>query len=161
MITKDMQLTPHFKLGELVRSDSHPEAVQMPNEQQVENLRRVCAWLEQLRFRYNKLYPREDGLEEPVHINSGYRCPMLNAAVGGSPTSNHLTGCAVDIRCGDKDYYDRAKRAVRYATILIGIAHDEGWDFDEIIIERLGTSWWVHFAVKPAGNRNKVTCITG
>ena len=37
--------------------------------------------------------------DNPIIITSGYRSPEVNKAVGGSPTSNHLTGCAVDIRC--------------------------------------------------------------
>jgi len=37
--------------------------------------------------------------EYPIIINSGFRSPEVNKAVGGATLSNHLTGCAVDIRC--------------------------------------------------------------
>ena len=39
--------------------------------------------------------------ERPIVINSGFRCPAHNAAIGGRPQSAHLTGEAADIRCLD------------------------------------------------------------
>ena len=39
---------------------------------------------------------------KPLHVNSGYRCPALNKAVGGKPTSQHLKGEAADITTGSK-----------------------------------------------------------
>ena len=41
---------------------------------------------------------RGEIFEEPIRLNSGYRSPQLNRAIGGAANSNHLTGCAVDIR---------------------------------------------------------------
>lgn len=41
---------------------------------------------------------------KPVHIKSGYRCAARNAAVGGSPKSQHLQGMAADIRINGMDY---------------------------------------------------------
>ena len=87
-------LSEHFSLAELTKTNTGIENV--PNEAQVENLRRVCRWLERLRKRWNDLYG--DG-DDPIIINSGFRSAAVNKAVGGVPTSNHLTGCAVDIRC--------------------------------------------------------------
>ena len=89
----------------------------------------------------------------------------MNKAVGGSPTSNHLTGCAVDIRvCG-------IEQLLRYAVILLDISDErlrEGdgtsgmgqEDFDELLLERSpkGT-YWLHFAVRPSENRRKVQLI--
>jgi hypothetical protein len=155
-----MNITDHFTLEELTNSKSHPEAVRLPNSAQVENLKRVCGWLEVLRRVYNTRYQSPDGKEQPIIINSGYRCPMLNKAVGGSPSSNHLTGCAVDIHCPGATYYERGKVAIRYATLLLEIAEVRKENFDELIIERKGTTWWIHFAVKEKANRGKITCIT-
>ena len=90
----ETMLTPHFSLREMTASRSHKEVWNHPNDYQIDNLIRVCQWLELLRERYNLYYPREDGREQPIKINSGYRSPMLNRAVGGQVDSNHLTGCA-------------------------------------------------------------------
>ena len=51
----------------------------------------------------NVLDPLREWYGKPIHIESGYRCPALNKAVGGVPTSYHLKGCAADIDMGDKD----------------------------------------------------------
>ena len=81
------RLTPHFSLRELTKTKTGIENV--PNEAQVENLKRLCRWLEQLRRRWNNLYGEGD---DPIIINSGFRSPEVNKAVGGVATSNHLTG---------------------------------------------------------------------
>jgi hypothetical protein len=147
----------------------------IPGQEEIENLKRLCPWLEELRRRYNERYVFEEGgrrkeegeyykgrkeaaepeeaeeAEEPIVITSGYRSPEVNRAVGGSPTSNHLTGCAVDIRCAG------VEQAIRYAAILLDIADEWEQDFDELLTEhnRKGR-YWVHFAVKPKDNRRKI-----
>ena len=63
--------------------------------------------------------------------------------------SNHLTGCAVDIRCVG------IEQAIRYATLLLDISDLNHEDFDELIIERKGYTYWIHFAVRPFGNRRR------
>ena len=83
-------------------------------------------------------------------INSGFRSPDTNQLCGGATHSNHLTGCAVDIHCAGKE------QAIRYACILLDIADGKKQDFDELILEKRGTTIWVHFAVRPSGNRRKV-----
>ena len=91
---------------------------------------------------------REDN---PIIISSGYRSPEVNKAVGGSPTSNHLTGCAVDIRCAG------IEQALRYANILMDIADGTKRDYDELYIERNKQGrYWIHFAVRAKDNRLKV-----
>ena len=87
--------------------------------------------------------------EYPIVINSGFRSPEVNKAVGGVPTSNHLTGCAVDIRCVG------IEQALRYAAILLDISDLNKEDFDELLIEQKAHVIWIHFAVKPTGNRRK------
>ena len=54
MNNKTINLSPHFTLGELCKTRVNIENV--PNEAQVENLKRLCRWLEQLRRRWNNLY---------------------------------------------------------------------------------------------------------
>ena len=184
-INKTINLSEHFTLGEVTKS-KHAEVYNIPSHEAIENLKRVCSWLEELRRRYNLRYvlrsvsPPElggarGGLNEgmsgassdhpahtgtppnlggekdtPIIINSGYRSPQLNRKVGGSPTSNHLTGCAVDIRVAG------IEQAMRYAVILMDYADETKQDYDEILIEknRYGAIW-LHFAVRPRDNRRK------
>ena len=158
-INKSINLSEHFTLGEVTKS-RHAEVYNIPSHVAIENLKRVCGWLEELRFTYNTLYCLKPGEDyetsenvEPIVINSGYRSPELNKKVGGSPTSNHLTGCAVDIRCVG------VEQAIRYAAILLDTADDRQEDFDELLIERNRKGrYWVHFAVRPpsVGNRRKI-----
>ena len=200
-----MHLSEHFKLGEVTKS-RHSEVYNIPSHIAIENLKRVCEWLEELRRRYNERYvfsrneersvsPPELGgargglrsaegrllpegrknegmssassdhpthtgtppnlggeidTEEPIIINSGYRSPELNKKVGGSPTSNHLTGCAVDIRVYG------IEQAMRYAVILMDYADETKQDYDELLIERNRSGgYWLHFAVRPKDNRRK------
>ena len=63
-----------------------------------------------LRDEWNRRYGEGD---DPIIINSGYRSEAVNKAVGGAKGSNHLTGCAADIRVAG------IEQLVRYATILI------------------------------------------
>jgi uncharacterized protein YcbK (DUF882 family) len=143
-----MKLSEHFSLAELTKTNTGIENV--PSEAQVENLKRVCRWLERLRKRWNDKYG--DG-DDPIIINSGFRSAAVNKAVGGVPTSNHLTGCAADIRvCG-------LEQLIRYATILLDISDESGEDFDELLLERKGAVMWLHFAVRPSGNRRRVRLI--
>ena len=195
-----LRLTPHFSLGEVTKS-RHTEIYNIPSHVAIENLKRVCKWLEELRRQYNLRYvlrsvsPPELGgvrgglrsaegrllpegrknegmsgassdhpthtgtppnlggekdTEEPIIISSGYRSPELNKKVGGSPTSNHLTGCAVDIRVAG------IEQAMRYAVILMDYADETKQDYDELLIERNRSGgYWLHFAVRPKDNRRK------
>jgi hypothetical protein len=123
----------------------------------IENLTNLCEnWLEDLRYSYNTLYSRDWPQDElPLVINSGYRSPEVNKLAGGAPTSNHLTGCAVDIHVLGKE------QAIRYACILLDIADESQEDFDELLIEQSAKSLWIHFAVRPSGNRRKIRLMKG
>ena len=123
----------------------------IPSHVHIEDLKRLCRWLERLRKRWNELYGEGD---DPIIINSGYRSPAVNKAVGGAQNSNHLTGCAADIRCLG------IEQALRYATILLDISDESREDFDELLLERSprGT-YWLHFAVRSSGNRRKVAFL--
>ena len=144
------KLSPHFTLGEFTRSGSHPEVYNIPSHEAIANMKRLCVWLEELRKRYNDKYVHNPSLssrpseargeisEEPIRLNSGYRSPQLNRAIGGVANSNHLTGCAVDIRV------ENMEQLIRYAAILLD--------------NRFGAIW-LHFAVRFRGNRHKVLFI--
>ena len=142
-LNSNAKLSEHFVLGEFTKSN-YPEVYNIPSHEAIANLKRVCVWLEVLRERYN----------EPIRINSGYRSPQLNRKVGGAATSNHLTGCAVDILTSGYE------QAIEYAAIMIAYARESQQVFDELLIEknRYGAIW-LHFAVRPKENRHKVNFI--
>jgi len=185
-----VRLTPHFTLEEMTRTNVKLESYldrqrqQQPKEEVIENLTRVCQWLEMLRERYNSLTPNpspqgegngltpnpspqgegngltpnpspqgEGNQEEPIIVTSGYRSPAVNKAVGGCKTSNHLTGCAADLRVLGKE------QLLRYAVILLDISDEARQDFDELLLERNARGYWLHFAVRPKNNRRKIQLI--
>ena len=157
-----MRLSEHFTLGELAKTNVKLE--NMPNEAQVENLKRLCSWLEMLRSEWNNRYggsltpnpsPKGEGnSDDPIIINSGYRSPAVNKAVGGAQNSNHLTGCAVDIHVLGME------QLLRYAVILLDIADESKEAFDELLIEKNARgAIWLHFAVRPMNNRMRIQLI--
>ena len=176
-----LRLSPHFTLGEVTKTSVKTADGNVPSHVAIENLKNLCEnWLEELREEYNERYSAPEsgedgrGLKEqqderlfrphltspnlgeefPLVINSGYRSPVVNKAVGGSPTSNHLTGCAVDIRCYG------IEQAIRYACILLDIADGTHRDYDELLIERTPRGkYWIHFAVRPKDNRRKTAIV--
>ena len=193
-LNSEAKLSEHFTLGEMTKSNSHPEVYNIPSHEAIANLKRVCGWLEVLRERYNERYvvnrrdfstslemtgggtlemtgggtldmttaPVSSRLseahgeisEKPIIINSGYRSPQLNKKIGGVAGSNHLTGCAVDIRVLGME------QLIRYATILLDYADESKQDFDELLIERNRYgAIWLHFAVRRFSNRHKVAFI--
>ena len=198
-LNSQAKLSEHFVLGEMTKSNSHPEVYNIPSHEAIANLKRVCTWLEVLRKRYNERYvvnrrdvsttldmtgggtldmttaPVSSRLsalelcslategtqeahgeisEKPIIINSGYRSPQLNKKIGGVAGSNHLTGCAVDIRVLGME------QLIRYATILLDYADESKQDFDELLIERNRYgAIWLHFAVRPFSNRRRVCFI--
>lgn len=88
----------------------------------------------------NILQPLRDRWGKPLTINSGYRCPELNRAVGGVPTSQHVTGQAADVGCSDP--LSLAKLAVSMKL-----------DYDQLIIYPS----FVHFSYRrEGGNRNQI-----
>ena len=176
-MNKDMKLSEHFSLGEVTKTSIKTEDGNIPSRVAIENLRNLCEnWLEDLRYSYNTLYheispcaalsrddkggaalSRDDkgGAalsrdDKGIVINSGYRSPEVNKRVGGAPTSNHLTGCAVDI------HVTGFEQAIRYASILLDISDGTQRDYDELFIEKNSSGrYWIHFAVRPKDNRRK------
>ena len=170
-MNKNMKLSEHFSLGELCKTSHKTVDGNIPSRVAIENLRNLCEnWLEDLRYSYNALYPEispcaalsrddkggvtssvvERSQETPIVINSGYRSPEVNKLAGGGKTSNHLTGCAVDIRVTGFE------QAIRYASILLDISDGTKQEYDELYIERNSAGrYWIHFAVRPKDNRRK------
>jgi len=163
-INKDMKLSEHFTLGELCKTSYHTMDGNIPSHVAIENLKRICeGWLEDLRYSYNQMYgdgvgrsrKEYDGVgsqysEIPIIISSGYRSEEVNMKCGGAKGSNHLTGCAVDIKCYGPE------QMIRMAGILLDIADGTKREFDELIQEKRGSTYWIHFAVRPKDNRRKI-----
>ena len=150
-INKQARLSEHFTLAEMCKTSAKTQDGNIPSHVHIENLKRLCGWLEMLRSEWNKRYGEGD---DPIVINSGYRSEAVNKAVGGVSGSNHLTGCAADIRVAG------IEQLVRYATILLDISDESCEDFDELLLERSPRGgYWLHFAVRPSGNHRKVRLI--
>ena len=132
-----MQLSPHFSLAELTDSQTAVRRCidNTPAAAVVSNLARVAAVLERVRALVGG----------PITVSSGYRSPKLNKAVGGSASSAHVLGLAVDITAPSVAPKQLA-RAVR----------DAGIEFDQLIYE--GT--WVHIGLSADAPRNQVLTAT-
>lgn len=85
-----MNLTRNFTLHEMIKSEAalRFHMGNYPGETEVSNLRLLCE---------NVLQPLRDYYGLPVRVNSGYRHPLVNSRVGGSPRSDHCKGMAADI----------------------------------------------------------------
>ena len=132
-----MQLTPHFTLEELIKSQTGERRGidNVPGAAELDCLKELCERvLEPIRAHYG-----------PVHINSGYRGRALNKAVGGAVTSQHCMGQAADIEVP----------GVANGDLATWVA--DNLDFDQVILEcyRKGqpNSGWVHVSYKVYGNR--------
>lgn len=118
----------HFKLAEFVVNNEYPD---------FDESRALYELVE------NVLLPLRDWYGKPIHINSGYRSPEHNKAVGGAPTSQHVKGEAADIDAGSKDENKRL-----FGYIAKNLA------FDQLICEKDYT--WIHVSYKDGDNRRQV-----
>ena len=125
-----MQLSTNFRLSEFTRSDTAKRLGIVnvcSSVEQVLNLAYLChTVLQPLRDRFG-----------PIRINSGYRCPELNEAVGGVANSHHLRGEAADI------YLPTIEKGREYLTFLKTLPA-----VDELIWEQKGDTYWIHVSAK-------------
>ena len=133
---RPMQLSPNFSLDDLVYSETAEQngIDNTPPPEIVENLKRLAAGLEAVRAL----------LGGPLEISSGYRCAALNQAVGGSSTSQHLHGLAVDFACPAFGSPLEIARAIQRS----------GLEFDQCILEY---GRWVHLSFSDAPRRRLLT----
>lgn len=83
-----MNLSEHFTLQELTITE-HRQFDNTPNAQEIENLKKLAAFLEEV---------KETLGGKPIIINSAFRSKKVNDAVGSSDRSQHRIGCAADFR---------------------------------------------------------------
>ena len=134
-------ISKNFTLEELCAS-SIAKAKGISNTPTQEIVVNLCALV------HNILLPRRTAWGKEVKIGSGYRCPKLNAAVGGVSNSQHMTGQAADL-CIDGDM---AKAKTWLAWIM------NNTDFDQLILEHNAKgTYWVHVSYRADGkNRHHV-----
>ena len=136
-----MQLTNNFSLKELTVSDTATRLGldNTPNETVIANLKTLAEKI---------LQPVREHYGKSVKVNSGYRAPEVNAAVGGSKTSDHCKGQAADIEINGVANGDLAKYIA------------ENFKFTQVILEfytqGIPDSGWVHVSY----DSNDLKCQT-
>jgi hypothetical protein len=93
------------------------------------------------------LDPLRRHLGKPVRVNSAYRSPAVNAAVGGSKTSQHMRGEAADIKVDGMEVEDVARAIIACAT-----------EYDQLIVERKGGGAWIHVSYA-LGRKNRLQLL--
>ena len=141
-VTPDMQLSEHFKLNEFTKSETaiRKRIDNTPGPAHASNLQKICEKI---------LEPVRNHFQKPVRINSGYRGPALNSAVGGSSKSQHCNGEAVDFEIDGLANPELAKWVAANC------------DFDQIILEFYDpkegpNSGWVHASYSEGKNRKQI-----
>ena len=136
-----MQLSEHFTLEELIRSDAATRLAidNTPGDTEINNLRRLCVEI---------LEPLRQSVGVPVRVTSGLRVPVLNTAVGGSATSDHCHGRAADIQIDGM-----SAGAVCDTIRRLGLPYKQ-------LIQEFGA--WCHVSIPPAGalpGREELTAL--
>lgn len=90
------------------------------------------------------LDPLREAWGGPLTVSSGYRCPELNRAVGGSETSAHTAGWAADL-VPDPDDPRGVQGLVDFAVEWLTAT---GLPFDQMIFENVGNSKWLHLGIR-------------
>ena len=123
-----MNLSKHFTLEEMTVSQtaSRKGINNTPRETALKNLRNTAKDMELVRTLLN---------DNAIFVSSGYRSPKLNATVGGSKTSAHLKGFAVDFRCPGYGNNYKVACAIRDSDI----------EYDQLILEY----GWIHISFDP------------
>ena len=132
-----MNLSAHFTLDELTHTD-HRDLDNTPNEHELENLKRLAAFLEEVKTILGG---------KPIMVNSAFRSKAVNDAVGSKDTSQHRVGCAADIRVPGMTP-DQVVKAI----IASGIGYDQVIrEFDR----------WTHVSVpnEPSGTPRRQALI--
>lgn len=137
-----MQISEHLSLAEIIRSESakRNKVSNMPTDAHIENFKLLA----------EKVFePIRNHFGKPIHISSGYRSAALNKAVGGSSSSQHCSGEAIDIDM------DGSSNGITNKMIFDYIKNN--LDFDQLIAEfpEKGNPSWVHVSYESTGKQRK------
>lgn len=133
-----MKLSKNFSLEELIHSSTADARgiVNYPDNQSIQNLKKLCN---------DVLQPIRDKYGKPIYINSGYRNPQLNRLVGGSQSSQHLTGSAADIDTNNnRELWDVIVKMIEKGEITVGQLLDE---------KNLA---WIHISLPTSYKKNQI-----
>ena len=136
-----MQLTENFSQHELTKSETalRHNMDNTPGDTEIHNLRTLCEYI---------LQPVRTAYGRGIKVNSGFRHPNVNAAVGGSRTSDHCKGQAADIEIPGVANYDLALYISQY------------FNFTQLILEfytpGVPDSGWVHVSYDSANLKRQV-----
>ena len=130
----------YFTINELTKSStaSRLHINNTPSQEVKDNLNKLID---------NVLDPLRELYGKPIIVNSGYRCPKLNKAVGGARNSQHLIGQASDIRTGTNTKESNKQ--------LFNLIKDSKLPFDQLINEYDFN--WVHVSYSPRNRRQVLT----
>ena len=128
----------YFTIEELSKSDvAEQQGINnTPPDNIKENLKKLIEFLNSLREAWGSA----------ICINSGYRCPELNQAVGGVTTSAHLEGNAVDMHPQNGEFEKFKEFCLNYC---------KNKDFDQLIIENSGSTYWIHLGLWSNNNKQR------
>ena len=137
-----MKLSEHFTLSEMCFSRTAAQ-----HKPPVPNIPLKCHITAMQNLAVRALEPIRQHLGLAIQVNSGYRCQLVNAMVGGAKTSQHMRGEAADITIV------RSARPFAHATDeqaarLLFLYARQYADFDQLILEHSGSSWWVHISCR-------------
>jgi len=137
-------LSPHFTLAELCQSST-------ATQRSIDNSTSDPAIIANLTALATNVLEAIRTQFSPFSPTSGYRCPALNAAVGGVPTSQHAYGQAADIVIAGVD------------LAVLGNWIIDNLDFDQVIHEHGGGATWIHVSYTTAatGNRKNILAYNG
>lgn len=139
-----MNLSKNFTLEELTFSTTAAN-------KHIDNTPDATARKQLERLAQEVLQPIRDAYGHTIYVNSGYRGPKVNAAVGGSKTSQHMKGEAADIRCTattKKELFDLIKKMIDEGKLKVGQ-----------LIWEYGTKkepQWIHVSLPSATKKNQV-----
>ena len=124
----------HFTIAELTRSAT-ARRLGIDNTPPASAVKALTALVD------NVLDPLRDAWGGPIRVNSGYRCPELNKAVGGTPSSQHQHGEAADITVGSRSANRRLLALIKRLDLPV----------DQCIDEK--GCRWIHMSHRPSHNR--------